>query len=363
MAGLAHQYPTAPLGSRPTRLMLVDDSMVARAVLSRMIEVSPDFEVVGVAGTAEDALIALRETDVPVDIVLLDLEMPGMGGLKSLPEILDAAKGAQVLVVSSLAEDGAEATVAALAMGAADTLPKPGTGRFNGRFSDILLERLRALVDGATGAPREELRRPAPPITRRRPMPEGALDLIAIGASTGGIHALATLFERLPAEVNAPIIVTQHLPSAFMTVFARQLSTASGRPASVAEHGDLLEPGHIYVAPGDHHLEVTSRKGRLFARLTDGRSASGCLPSVDPMFASAAFLGERVLGIVLTGMGRDGLEGGRVLVEGGGAIIAQDEESCAVWGMPRAISEAGLACAAVPPAEIAQLIRLRSKGE
>lgn len=362
MAGLAHQNPTSAGGSRPTRLMLVDDSMVARAVLSRMIEMSPDFEVVAVAGTAEDALVALRETDVPVDIIVLDLEMPGMGGLKSLPAILEAAKPAQVLVVSSLAEDGAEATVKALAMGASDTLPKPGTGRFNGRFSDVLLERLRALVDHAPAvARREPARMLVSPPRARRDMPDNELELVMVGASTGGIHALATFFEHLPASVTAPILVTQHLPQAFMTVFARQLASASGRPACVAEQDMVFQDGHIYVAPGDAHLEVEARKGRLRARLVEGRSASGCLPSVDPMFASAATLGAHALAIVLTGMGRDGLEGARVLVEAGGAVIAQDEASCAVWGMPRSISEAGLACAELPPEKIAALVARRAE--
>lgn len=342
--------------------MLVDDSMVARAVLTRMIASAPDFEVVGVAGTAEDALIALRESDVGIDIVILDLEMPGMGGLKSLPQILRAARGAQVLIVSSLAEDGAEETVAALAMGATDTLPKPGTGRFNGRFSEILLGRMRGMV-GSSGQQNSPVARiePDEATPHRRDMPGGKIDLVAVGSSTGGIHALASLFGALPACLDAPILVTQHLPAAFMTVFARQLSQAARRPAFVAEDGMVLKRDHIYVAPGENHLEVRERKGMLMARLTDGRQTSGCMPSVDPMLASAAVLGERAIGIVLTGMGRDGLEGARKLVGAGGAVITQDEASCAVWGMPRAIAEAGLACAALPPVEIAAFLATRVK--
>lgn len=366
MAGLAYQVPPQNTGgSRPTRVMLVDDSMVARAVLSRMIEVSPDFEVVGVAGTAEDALIALRETDVPVEIIMLDLEMPGMGGLKSLPDILEAAKGAQVLVVSSLAEEGAEATVAALAMGAADTLPKPGTGRFHGRFSDVLLERLRALV------PHKQARRAEPRPIEQVPakpaicdLPEGEIGVLAIGSSTGGIHALASFFESLDGPIGAPILVTQHLPAAFMQVFARQLSMASGLPASVAEDRMLLKPDHIYVAPGDYHLTVKGRRGDLFARLVQDKQTSGCMPSVDPMFASIAHaVGESALGVVLTGMGRDGLEGAKALVASGGAVLAQDEESCAVWGMPRAVYDAGLTSATLPPDELAKLVAARAKGK
>src|SRR5687768_18131581 len=169
--------------------MIVDDSMVARAVLSRMIEADGNFEIVAVAGTAEDAIEALGQ--VMVDIVLLDLEMPGLGGLKSIPRILEAAKGAKVLIVSSLAEEGAEETVAALALGAADTLPKPGTGRFNGRFSEILLHKLKVLGDAgpqAASPPRDLALGNA-----LRVMPVDPIDILAIGASTGGIHALGTL--------------------------------------------------------------------------------------------------------------------------------------------------------------------------
>ncbi|WP_265570628.1 chemotaxis-specific protein-glutamate methyltransferase CheB [Sphingomicrobium nitratireducens] len=362
MAGLAAKLPDRPTAARPTRLMLVDDSMVARAVLSRMIAAAPEFEIVGVAGTAEDALIALGE--VRVDIVLLDLEMPGAGGLKLLPKILEAARGAQVLIVSSLAEDGAEETVAALAMGASDTLPKPGTGRFNGRFSEILLGRLRALASGARRVESPVARiEPGPPVPMRRKMPDTELGLLMIGASTGGIHALGTFFGSMLGRIGAPILVTQHLPEAFMAVFARQLSQAAGRPAHVARDGDRLREDEIYVAPGDHHLEVVERSGTLFARLTNQRVSSACLPSVDPMFASGgAALGERAVGVVLTGMGRDGLEGATKLVACGGAVLAQDEKSCAVWGMPRAIAEAGLAAAALPPEELATLVAKRAGG-
>src|SRR5688500_15440058 len=171
--------------------MIVDDSMVARAVLSRMVETDGAFEIAAVAGTAEDAIDALQH--VRVDVILLDLEMPGAGGLQTLPRIIEAARGARVMIVSSLAEDGAEETIAALAMGAADTLPKPGTGRFNGRFSEILLRKLKALGDAgpnaAATAPRDLALGNA-----LRPMAIDPIDILAIGASTGGIHALGTLF-------------------------------------------------------------------------------------------------------------------------------------------------------------------------
>jgi len=336
--------------------MIVDDSTVARAVLSRMVESDPAFEIAGVAGTAEDAIDALAECRV--DVVLLDLEMPGAGGLKSIPRILAAAAGAKVMIVSSLAEDGAEHTIAALALGAADTMPKPGTGRFNGKFSEILLSKLKALGPSGGAAANATYasqagQSPAP----LRAMPSDPIDIIAIGASTGGIHALGTLFHTLPKHVGVPILLTQHLPLPFMPIFARQLGTIAHRPTMVAEDGMPLEADHILVAPGDAHLTLDPSKNGPVVRLTHGRSSSGCMPSVDPMLASVgAIYGERALGVVLTGMGRDGVEGAATLVACGGSVIAQDEASCAVWGMPRAILEAGLASAVLPPDKIARRI-------
>ena len=343
------------------RLMLVDDSMVARAVLSRMIEVDDEFEIAAVAGTGEDAIAALGQ--VRVDIVLLDLEMPGAGGLKSIPAIISAARGAKVLIVSSLAEEGAEDTVAALALGAADTLPKPGTGRFNGRFSEVLLGKLRALGRAdRTGTARGPVAVP-PSVGAMRAMNEGPVNLLALGASTGGIHALTSFFQELPAKIGAPILVTQHLPQPFMAVFARQLAAASGREALVAEDGLRLLPDRIVIAPGNASLNVEVGGGKLVARLIRQRSPSGFLPSVDPMLASAgAMLGPAALGVVFSGMGRDGLEGAMALVGAGGSVLVQDEASSAVWGMPRAVAEAGLACGILPPVRIARRIAHRIGG-
>jgi two-component system chemotaxis response regulator CheB len=335
--------------------MLVDDSMIARAVLSRMIEADDDFEIVAVAGTAEDAIEALNA--VNVDVILLDLEMPGAGGLKSIPRIIAAAGGARIMIVSSLADEGAEQTVAALALGATDTLPKPGTGRFNGRFSEILLRKLKALGYAGLPAAAEVSPRKLEPSGYLRAMPDDPIGILAVGASTGGIHALGTLFQHLPKQIGIPILITQHLPAPFMTVFARQLGTVAQRETLVAENGMELLPDRIIVAPGDAHLTVDVLCGLKVVRLTHGPSSSGCLPSLDPMLASVgALYAAAGLGVVLTGMGRDGVEGAGRLVACGGAVLAQDAASCAVWGMPRAILEAGLACAVMPPDKIARRI-------
>jgi len=343
---------------RRIRLMIVDDSTVARAVLSRTVEADPTFEITAVAGTAEDAIEALAECRV--DIVVLDLEMPGAGGLKSIPRIISAAAGAKVMIVSSLAEDGAEQTVAALALGAADTLPKPGTGRFNGKFSEILLGKLKSLGYASVEPPPAPVKKGS--ATPLRAMPTDPIDVLAIGASTGGIHALGALFHALPGKIGVPILVTQHLPVPFMGVFARQLGAVARRPAIIAEDGMRLEADVILVAPGDAHLTVEPGPNGPVVRLTHGRSSSGCMPSVDPMFGSVgAVFGAGALGVVLTGMGRDGVEGASRLVACGGSVVAQDEASCAVWGMPRAVLEAGLACAVLPPDKIARRIASRTE--
>jgi two-component system chemotaxis response regulator CheB len=337
--------------------MIVDDSMVARAVLSRMVESDKCFEIAAVAGTAEDAIDALHT--VKVDIVLLDLEMPGEGGLKMIPKILDAAAGARVMIVSSVADEGAAQTVAALALGAADAMPKPGTGKFNGRFAEVLLSRLKAIGFADDQPPLAE------PIRLQgygplRAMSPDPIGILAIGASTGGIHAIAALFQALPPKIGVPILVTQHLPSPFMPVFARQLGIAARREALVAEDGMKLLPDRIIIAPGDAHLTVESSDRGHFIKLSRDRAPSGCLPSVDPMFASAAAeFGDGAVGVILTGMGKDGTEGASKLVASGGSVLAQDEASCAVWGMPRAVIEAGLACAVMSPEKMGRRIASR----
>src|SRR5688572_25385333 len=189
------------------------------------------------------------------------------------------------MIVSSLAEEGAEETVAALALGAADTLPKPGTGRFNGRFSEILLRKLKALGDEG---PRTASASPPDLALSHslRAMPADPIDILAIGASTGGIHALGSLFQHLPKRIGIPILITQHLPAPFMGVFARQLGVVAQREALVATDGMELFPDRMIIAPGDAHLTVDIAAGVPAVRLTTGPSSSGCLPSLDPMLAS-----------------------------------------------------------------------------
>lgn len=349
---------TGAAADPPIRLLIVDDSSVARAVLARMAAQHDDLHVVATAGSAAEALDALRA--VRVDIVLLDVEMPTGNGLEALPKILSAGQGARVLIVSSIAEAGAETTVRALALGAADTLPKPGAGVFGGRFSDILAERLRRIGRADRSRTIEaDVVAPLIPIQLRDPC-DWQPECIAIGASTGGIHATHEFLQSLRRPVGVPILVTQHLPPLFMPYFARQLEAAAGRPARVAQTGDQLRPDEIYVAPGTSHLCVERRGSAVIAKLSAAPAPSGCLPSVDPMLASvAAAYGGGGVAVVLSGMGRDGAIGCAQLVASGGTVLAQDQASSAIWGMPRTVVEAGLASAVLPPSDIARRITSR----
>ena len=351
----AEQPSAAP---SPIRVMIVDDSLTVRSVLSKIITPEPGMVVVGKTGSAENALADLAKS--PADVVLLDLEMPGMGGLDALPRILAANPDTQVLVVSSLTVAGAEHTLAALSMGAADTMLKPRSGEFDESYRAALLQRIRALGRRSRIGADEAYPEREPPLLARNNA-HVPLEIVGIGASTGGIHALCVLLRHLPRQVAAPILITQHLPASFMPVFARQLELASGRAAVVVDERTPIESGRIHIAPGHGHLIVRRQAGQLTAATAAFKVASGCMPSVDPMFESMGDVaGGGALGVVLSGMGRDGATGAERLVRAGGNIIAQDEASCSVWGMPRAIAEAHLASAILPPDKIALKIAVHA---
>ena len=329
------------------RVMLVDDSLTARTAFARMIEQEPDMETVATAASAEIAIANLAHT--PVDVILLDLEMPGMGGLQALPKLIERAAGAQILVVSALTPAGAEHTLAALSMGAAETMLKPLPGHFDDAYRTSLVAKIRAL----SGTEARSSSITARTVPSRRSVGSRP-QIVAIGASTGGIHALGQYLQALPRGFDIPILVTQHLPDAFMSVFARQLEAASGRQALVARAGLAINRRTIVVAPGDSHLVVRGRGGQFICDLDTRPAASGCMPSVDPMLTSLAEASEgAALAVVLSGMGRDGASGARALVDAGGTVFAQDAISSAVWGMPRAVIEAGLAAEVGSPDDLA----------
>ncbi len=340
--------------------MIVDDSLTVRTIFKRMVESDPAMVIAGTASSAEGALAQLGAE--PADVVLLDLEMPGIGGLDALPAILATPAAPQVLVVSSLTMDGAEHTLAALSMGAADTLLKPRPGGFTEDYRTQLLGKIRAL--GTRGAePAEEparLIQPSfarPGLARRSWRPE----VIGIGASTGGIHALGLMLRRLAPDFTVPILITQHLPASFIPVFARQVEAACGRPADIAADGMDLRLGRILIAPGHGHIVVRRSGDRLTARISSDPVPSGCTPSVDPMLASLAEACDgRALGVILSGMGRDGVIGAQALVDAGGTIFAQDADTSAVWGMPGAVARAGLASMIAPPERLGEAVMAHS---
>lgn len=335
----------------PIRVMLVDDSLTVRTVLARIMEAEADIALVAQASTAENALAQLAAAQP--DVILLDLEMPGMGGLKALPRILAEAIGVQVLVVSSLTEAGAWHSLEALTAGAADTMPKPRPGDFDLSYRKQLVAKIRALGRRGDGADPVSS---APPKVERpgRRRPGKPARLVAIGASTGGVHAISTVLRGLPPGYAMPILITQHIPPSFVPVFARQLQLASGRETVVAEDGTPVRPGRVILAPGHAHMVLRNRAGTLVTGLSAEPAPSGCCPAVDPMLTSIASACDgAAVALILSGMGRDGLIGATGLVEAGGTVVAQDAESCAVWGMPKAVTLAGIAAETLPPEKIA----------
>lgn len=349
-----------PGAAAAIRVMIVDDSLTVRTIFKRMVESDPAMVIAGTASSAEGALAQLAAK--PADVVLLDLEMPGMGGLDALPAILATPAAPQVLVVSSLTMDGAEHTLSALQMGAADTLLKPRPGGFTEDYRTQLLGKIRAL--GSRGA--EPSGTPAPVIQPTFVRPglarrNGRPEVIGIGASTGGIHALGLMLRRIGPDFDVPLLITQHLPASFIPVFARQIEAACGRPAEIAADGMDIRPGLILIAPGHGHIVVRRMGERLTIRISADPVASGCVPSVDPMLASLAEACEgRALGVILSGMGRDGVVGAQALFDAGGTIYAQDADTSAVWGMPGAVARAGLASMIAPPDRLGEAVMAQS---
>jgi len=334
------------------RILIVDDSVVARAVIARAIDQSGKFVVAGAVPHAKAALAFLKGQRV--DGILLDIEMPGMSGLTALPELIAASDGAKILVVSSSCGEGAAATIEALSLGAADTLVKPDIGDFAGRFSAVLDEKLTRLFETAHAASGD--------MPLATDAPGGGFDIVAIGASTGGIHALSLLLREIPASFQLPILITQHLPDSFMVYFAAQVAVLAGRPCDVATDLMRIRPGRVIVAPGTAHIRVVGTSDGAALRLSSEPSKSGCTPSVDPMFDSLAdVFGSRALGIVLSGMGRDGADGARRIIDRGGSVVVQDQASSVVWGMPGAVATNGTACAIMPPAEIGKMVASRRR--
>lgn len=340
------------------RVLVVDDSAVVRRLLTDILSADEGIEVADTASSGSLAL--LKVESVQPDLVTLDVEMPGMGGLETLENIRKSHPKLPVIMFSAFTERAAATTLEALARGASDYVTKPsGTGSREASVAHVkhqLLPKIHAL----SARPRKK----AVPVVRERPVSPLAprdVDLLLVGASTGGPNALTSLFKALPATFPLPIVVVQHMPPLFTRMLAGRLTETCAVPFVEARGDEVLEPGRGYVAPGDFHLKVfrEGKTGRL--RIDQDAPIHSCRPSVDALFTSAAeAYGASALAVVLTGMGQDGLAGCRLLREKGAQILVQDEASSVVWGMPGAVAKANLADAVLPLEAMAKEILERT---
>jgi two-component system chemotaxis response regulator CheB len=351
------------------RVLVVDDAVVFRRMLTNELSADPDIEVVATAVNGRAALEKLVQS--PADLVVLDVEMPEMDGLATLAAIRKTHPRLPVIMFSALTERGAAATIDALAAGANDYFAKPSAANLDQSLAvirDQLTPKIKALAGTSSHqtAPvsTDKIARSSTdsPATKRR----GPIQLVVIGASTGGPNALTTVFEGLPGDLQVPILLVQHMPPMFTRFLAERLTSRSAVPVAEAEHGTVLEAGRAWIAPGDYHLTLTGSGNRRQLALNQDPPEHSCRPSVDVLFRSASRVcGTNTLAVVLTGMGRDGLSGCELIREAGGLIVAQDEPTSVVWGMPGHVVRAGLADCVLPIDSIADEIvaRVRKQRE
>jgi two-component system, chemotaxis family, protein-glutamate methylesterase/glutaminase len=338
-----------PNGSAAARVMVCDDSVAIRGAIARMLEADPDVRVVARVANGQLAIDELKRT--PVDVLVLDIEMPVMDGMTALPLLLRADPGLKVIMASTLTTRGADIALRALQLGAADYIPKPSAVNGDDTFRRELLEKVKGLA-----RLRRRVALPARETVRLHLRPSAVIPprLLAVGSSTGGPQALFTLVQGLGKTLNVPVVLTQHMPATFTPILAEHIAKLGGMPCAEAKDGEPLQTGRIYLAPGNHHLLVNGTRGTLTARLSSDPPENFCRPSVDPMLRSAAAACDgRVLVAMLTGMGQDGLAGTRCVIDAGGSAVAQDEATSVVWGMPGAVAQAGLCHAVLPLPRIA----------
>jgi two-component system chemotaxis response regulator CheB len=345
----------------PIRVLVVDDSAVVRGLISRQLDADPEIRVVATAANGELALAELRRR--LVDVVVLDIEMPVMDGLKALSRIVEEHKGVRVIMASTLTRRNAEISLRALHLGASDYIAKPETGLTGAEdFKRELTSKVKALA----------ARRPRPPPASTPPRSSDFVRtrfekarpvVLAIGASTGGPTALAKLFESLRGAVEQPILLTQHMPPTFTALLAEQLTRSGERPCAEARDGEPVRPGRCYVAPGGWHMIVDREGATPVIRLNQLPPENFCRPAVDPMLRSMAKVyGTGVLAVILTGMGSDGAKGCEAVARAGGCFVVQDEASSVVWGMPGAAAATGLAEHIMPLTDIGPWTRRATTG-
>ena len=377
---LTSHSATSPVQPEPLRVMLVDDSVVIRGMISRWLGSEPDIVV---AASLRTGLEAVNQVErINPDIAVLDIEMPELDGISALPQLLAKKRNLIVIMASTLTRRNAEISFKALSLGASDYIPKPESTRESSAaeiFRHDLVQKIRHLgakvrrasspAHAPAFAPAADraLRAPvapaiAAPIARRNFSMQSPRVLL-IGSSTGGPQALMSLVAEIgPVIDRFPVLITQHMPPTFTTILAEHLARASHRPAHEAIDGEVVKPGHIYLAPGGRHMRVTRQGAGGAIALDDGAPINFCKPAVDPLFSSAIDVWQgSTLALVLTGMGSDGMRGGKDIVAAGGSVIAQDEATSVVWGMPGAAAHAGICAAVLPLNQIApKLVRLFS---
>ena len=351
---------------RKIRVLVVDDSVVIRKILTDVLSQDSDIEVVGTAPNGRIALSKLPQLNP--DLVTLDIEMPELSGLETLPPLRKAYPRLPVIMFSTLTERGAAATLDALALGASDYVAKPANvGSVQAGMNSVkeqLIPKIKALVP-LNPTPAPQLENIAVPRATTRPpvlQPSTApVEALLIGSSTGGPQALATVFSALPANFPVPILIAQHMAPMFTKHLASRLTQLGSLEVIESSGDEILTPGKAYVAPGDFHLEVQRRGPHVLTRIHQGPRENSCRPAVDVLFRSAAAVfGRGCLAVVLTGMGQDGLVGARYIVDAGGTVLAQDESTSVVWGMPRAVTVAGLVTQNYPITEIADAVARRA---
>ncbi len=337
---------------RKIRVLIVDDSVVIRRLLTDILNEDPDIEV---AGTAPNGKIALAKlSQINPDIVTLDIEMPELDGLGTLPELRKVYPKLPVIMFSTLTERGAAATLEALSLGASDYVAKPANvGNVSAAIEMVkahLLPKIKALCPLIQQDLANSVRAPTRTLVPRNTLwVQKSCEVLLLGSSTGGPQALACVLAGLPANFPVPIVVVQHMPPVFTRHLADRLNQMSALEVSEATHGDELRPGRVLIAPGGFHLELQRQGLAVKTLLQQGPPENSCRPAVDVLFRSAAnVFGAGCLALVLTGMGQDGLRGAQDIFHVGGTILAQDEATSVVWGMPRAVTVAGLASQTLP---------------
>lgn len=351
------------------RVMIVDDASLVRGLFARWVTAEPDLDVVALLRNGRDAVDEIDRSDP--DVVVLDVEMPELDGISALPLLLAKKRDLVVLMASTVTRRNAEISLKALALGAADYIPKPSSPtdvNSSDNFRRELVEKIRQLGARARrprlAALPMRTARPHVPLTLR-PMPLTPPRVLLIGSSTGGPQALDMVLSHCGSLIGrTPILITQHMPPTFTAILAEHLSRAVKVPVREGADGEVIVAGTIYIAPGGHHMRVASRDGAPVIAIDDGPQINFCKPSVDPMLASAAQVwGSKALALILTGMGADGLAGARELVAAGGHVVAQDEATSVVWGMPGQVAHAGLCSAVLPLPEIGSRLTRLFAGE